>query len=95
MIETRDLTKVYGKRIRAVDRLNLTVRKGEVYGFLGPNGAGKTTTLQMLLGLVPPRSWHRAHSRPRARLLRDRVTPGVACVVEWRWAWVRDGGERP
>jgi ABC-type multidrug transport system ATPase subunit len=51
-IETRDLTKVYGKRIRAVDRLNLTVRKGEVYGFLGPNGAGKTTTLQMLLGLV-------------------------------------------
>jgi ABC-2 type transport system ATP-binding protein len=51
-IETRDLTKVYGKRIRAVDRLNLTVRRGEVYGFLGPNGAGKTTTLQMLLGLV-------------------------------------------
>jgi ABC-2 type transport system ATP-binding protein len=51
-IETRDLTKVYGKHIRAVDRLNLTVRKGEVYGFLGPNGAGKTTTLRMLLGLV-------------------------------------------
>jgi ABC-type multidrug transport system ATPase subunit len=51
-IETRDLTKVYGKRIRAVDRLNLTVRRGEVYGFLGPNGAGKTTTMQMLLGLV-------------------------------------------
>jgi ABC-2 type transport system ATP-binding protein len=51
-IETRDLTKVYGKRITAVDRLNLTVRRGEVYGFLGPNGAGKTTTLQMLLGLV-------------------------------------------
>jgi ABC-type multidrug transport system ATPase subunit len=51
-IETRELTKIYGKRIRAVDRLNLTVRKGEVYGFLGPNGAGKTTTMQMLLGLV-------------------------------------------
>jgi ABC-type multidrug transport system ATPase subunit len=51
-IETWDLTKVYDKRIRAVDRLNLTVRRGEVYGFLGPNGAGKTTTLQMLLGLV-------------------------------------------
>jgi predicted dithiol-disulfide oxidoreductase (DUF899 family) len=41
-IEIRDLTKVYGKHIRAVDRLNLTVRRGEVYGFLGPNGAGKT-----------------------------------------------------
>jgi ABC-type multidrug transport system ATPase subunit len=52
VIETRDLTKVYGKRISAVDRLNLTVRRGEVYGFLGPNGAGKTTTMQMLLGLV-------------------------------------------
>jgi ABC-type multidrug transport system ATPase subunit len=51
-IETRDLTKVYGKRIRAVDRLNLTVRRGEVYGFLEPNGAGKTTTMQILLGLV-------------------------------------------
>jgi ABC-2 type transport system ATP-binding protein len=51
-IETRDLTKIYGKEIRAVDRLNLTVRRGEVYGFLGPNGAGKTTTLRMLLGLV-------------------------------------------
>jgi ABC-type multidrug transport system ATPase subunit len=51
-VETTDLTKVYGKRIRAVDRLNLSVRTGEVYGFLGPNGAGKTTTLRMLLGLV-------------------------------------------
>jgi len=52
VIEIRDLTKVYGKHVRAVDRLNLTVRRGEVYGFLGPNGAGKTTTMQMLLGLV-------------------------------------------
>jgi ABC-type multidrug transport system ATPase subunit len=51
-IETKDLTKIYGKHVRAVDRLNLTVRRGEVYGFLGPNGAGKTTTMQMLLGLV-------------------------------------------
>jgi ABC-type multidrug transport system ATPase subunit len=51
-IETRVLTKIYGKHIRAVDRLDLTVRRGEVYGFLGPNGAGKTTTMQMLLGLV-------------------------------------------
>jgi ABC-type multidrug transport system ATPase subunit len=52
VIETRDLTKFYGNGVRAVDRLNLTVRRGEVYGFLGPNGAGKTTTMQMLLGLV-------------------------------------------
>ena len=52
-IETIDLTKRYGKRL-AVDHLNLTVSKGEVFGFLGPNGAGKTTTIAMLLGLVRP-----------------------------------------
>ena len=56
VLETTDLTKRYGKRITAVDNLNLTVRRGEVYGFLGPNGAGKTTTLRMLLGLIRPTS---------------------------------------
>jgi ABC-type multidrug transport system ATPase subunit len=56
LIETRNLTKSYGSRIVAVDSLNLTVRRGEVYGFLGPNGAGKTTTLRMLLGLIRPTS---------------------------------------
>jgi ABC-type multidrug transport system ATPase subunit len=56
LVETRDLTKRYGRRITAVDGLNLAVRRGEVYGFLGPNGAGKTTTLRMLLGLIRPTS---------------------------------------
>jgi len=56
VIETSELTKRYGDRILAVDRLGLRVRRGEVYGFLGPNGAGKTTTLRMLLGLVRPTS---------------------------------------
>ena len=56
VIETSALTKRYGERILAVDRLDLRVRRGEVYGFLGPNGAGKTTTLRMLLGLVRPTS---------------------------------------
>ena len=51
LVETKELTKRY-RNVRAVDRLNLAVRPGEVYGFLGPNGAGKTTTLRMLLGLV-------------------------------------------
>nr|WP_197735449.1 ABC transporter ATP-binding protein [Rubrobacter xylanophilus] len=55
LVETRGLTKRYG-RIDAVDGLDLTVRRGEVYGFLGPNGAGKSTTLRMLLGLVRPTS---------------------------------------
>jgi ABC-2 type transport system ATP-binding protein len=56
VIETSDLSKRYGEGIVAVDRLNLRVRRGEVYGFLGPNGAGKTTTLRMLLGLIRPTS---------------------------------------
>jgi ABC-type multidrug transport system ATPase subunit len=56
VVETRDLGKRYGHGIVAVDRLDMRVRRGEVYGFLGPNGAGKTTTLRMLLGLIRPTS---------------------------------------
>ena len=54
-LETKQLTKRYGTRL-AVDAVNMTVRRGEVYGFLGPNGAGKTTTLRMALGLIDPTS---------------------------------------
>ena len=56
LVETSGLTKRYGSKITAVDDLDLTVKRGEVYGFLGPNGAGKTTTLRMLLGLIKPSS---------------------------------------
>lgn len=55
LVETSGLGKRYGS-ITAVRDLNISVRRGEVYGFLGPNGAGKTTTLRMLLGLVRPSS---------------------------------------
>jgi ABC-2 type transport system ATP-binding protein len=55
VIETQELTKVYGEQV-AVNRLNLKIDQGEVFGFLGPNGAGKTTTLLMLLGLSEPTS---------------------------------------
>jgi ABC-2 type transport system ATP-binding protein len=51
-----DLTKVFGGKVRAVDRLSFTVEPGSITGFLGPNGAGKTTTLRMVLGLVRPTS---------------------------------------
>ena len=54
LVETNDLTKRYGGGVPAVDRLSLSVWRGEVYGFLGPNGAGKTTTLRMLAGLIRP-----------------------------------------
>ncbi len=48
VIQTEGLTKTFGHRT-AVDRLNLEVLPGDVFGFLGPNGAGKTTTIRMLL----------------------------------------------
>lgn len=53
VIVTEGLSKQYGKLLR-VNRLNLSVPEGAIYGFLGPNGAGKSTTLKMLLGLVHP-----------------------------------------
>ena len=53
VIKTTSLTKQYGE-FTAVDRLDLSIEQGEVFGFLGPNGAGKTTTILMLLGLTSP-----------------------------------------
>ncbi len=55
MIVTRGLTRRFGDLV-AVDRLNLSVSSGEIYGFLGPNGAGKTTTIKMLTGVMKPSS---------------------------------------
>jgi len=56
IVETHSLTKRYGSGVLAVDSVDMSVRRGEVYGFLGPNGAGKTTTLRMLVGLIRPTS---------------------------------------
>lgn len=52
-IRTVELTKYYGKT-RGIIELNLTVEKGECFGFIGPNGAGKSTTIRTLLGLISP-----------------------------------------
>jgi len=56
VVETSGLTKRFGNGVLAVDSVEMSVRRGEVYGFLGPNGAGKTTTLRMLMGLIRPTS---------------------------------------
>jgi len=53
MIELRNLTKMFGN-IVAVNQLNLSVSKGEIFGFIGPNGAGKTTTLKIMSGILAP-----------------------------------------
>jgi polyether ionophore transport system ATP-binding protein len=54
-VQTWELSKRYGETL-ALDRLELTIQEGEVYGYLGPNGAGKTTTIRLLLGLHRPTS---------------------------------------
>lgn len=68
IIQTENLTKMYGKA-RGITDVNLTVRKGEVYGFMGPNGAGKSTTIRSLLGLIQA-------DKGSARIL------GMDCVKE-------------
>lgn len=55
VISTEKLSKKYpGSSIYAVKNLNLSIPKGEIYGFLGPNGAGKSTTIKLLLNLIQP-----------------------------------------
>ena len=55
IIEIKNLTKYYGK-IKGIEDVSLSVKKGEIFGFLGPNGAGKTTTIRTLLGFLKPTS---------------------------------------
>lgn len=55
VIKTAKLTKYYGKTI-GITGIDMTVSKGEFFGFIGPNGAGKSTTIRTLLGLIPPTS---------------------------------------
>jgi len=61
VIETRNLTKVYRdfwgrQKVRALKSLDLSIKRGEVFGLLGPNGSGKTTTIKLVLGLLFPTS---------------------------------------
>jgi len=61
VLRTESLSKTFrvgfwGRQVTALERLDLGVRRGEVFGFLGPNGAGKTTTLKLLMGLIYPTS---------------------------------------
>jgi len=54
---TKDFTDIWGRpTVRAVEGLNLAIRRGEIFGLLGPNGSGKTTTIKLVLGLIFPTS---------------------------------------
>jgi ABC-2 type transport system ATP-binding protein len=81
VLRTRGLSKRYGQRL-AVDRLDLEVRRGEIFGFLGPNGAGKTTTIRMLLGLIAPTTGQVEILGADVRTQRARILPRVGALVE-------------
>lgn len=76
MIRTSDLTRRFGA-LTAVDRLNLEIEKGEIFGLVGPDGAGKTTTLRMLCGLIDPsegQAWVAGHDVARElQAVKDRI----------------------
>jgi len=81
VIETRGLAKQYRGTL-AVDRLDLRVPRGSVFGFLGPNGSGKTTTIRMLMGLITPTAGTaRVLDRPMPRAART-VLPKVGALIE-------------
>src|ERR1039458_8883355 len=93
IIETRDLTRRFGE-LTAVDRLNLSVAEGEIFGLVGPDGAGKTTTLRMLCGLVNPTEGSArvaGHDVARdAQAVKDQIgymargrPPRCACFADW------------
>ncbi|MEI9924284.1 MAG: ATP-binding cassette domain-containing protein [Bradyrhizobium sp.] len=76
VIVARDLTARFGE-FTAVDKVNFTIERGEIFGFVGSNGCGKSTTMKMLTGLLPPSEGRGIAVRKAARFLRYEFTlPG-------------------
>ena len=94
-IRATGLTKRYGQQA-AVDRLDLAVPEGALYGFLGPNGAGKTTLIRMALGLVHPTSGEVQVLGERVTdpAARNRALRGVGALVEEPGFWKGLSGRR-
>ncbi|KUO49861.1 MAG: bacitracin ABC transporter ATP-binding protein [Desulfitibacter sp. BRH_c19] len=81
-IKTYNLSKHYSTQ-KAVDQLNMTVRKGEIFGFLGRNGAGKTTTIRMLLGLIKPTEGNIEIFGMDLKKNKNRILNRVGAIVEY------------
>lgn len=81
VIETKQLTKIYGKQ-KAVNCVDLHVRKGRVYGLLGRNGAGKTTIMKMILGLASITSGEVAVFGQNIKGREKRVFPRIGAIIE-------------
>ena len=92
VIETKDLTVYYGKH-RGILNVNLTVEKGEVFGFLGPNGAGKTTTQRVLLDVFPPSAGNASifglDCQKQGVELRKRAQMGIGASWQTGLTWIQ------
>ena len=80
LLQTRNLTKQYGRH-RAVDDVNMHIKKGAIYGFIGRNGAGKTTCLKMISGLSTPSYGEIEMFGYKGRDL-QKVRSRVGCLIE-------------
>lgn len=81
IIEITSLTKKF-KSLTAVDNLNLSVYRGDVFGFLGPNGAGKSTTIRMLLSLITPTSGEINIFGMELNSNRNKILKRIGAIVE-------------
>ena len=81
LIETKQLTKIYGEQA-AVKNIDLHVKRGRIYGLLGRNGAGKTTTMKMLLGLTQPTSGEVKIWRKTLRGNEKKLLPRIGSLIE-------------
>jgi len=81
MIKTEGLTRKFGELV-AVERLDLAVEEGEVFGFLGPNGAGKTTTVRMLAALIAPTSGGATVAGYRISQDNQRIREAIGVLTE-------------
>ncbi|MCU0365338.1 MAG: ATP-binding cassette domain-containing protein [Ignavibacteriaceae bacterium] len=81
VIEISELTKRF-KDVLAVNDMNFTVNRGDVFGFLGPNGAGKSTTIRMLLSLISPTSGTIKIFNKTLKENRREILANVGAIVE-------------
>jgi ABC-2 type transport system ATP-binding protein len=82
ILMVKDLTKIFNRRIVAVDNLTLHVRRGEIFAFLGPNGAGKSTSLKMFCGLAKPSSGQVTLSGISLKENREKYLSGLGLVSQ-------------
>ena len=80
LLSTNGLTKQYGHH-KAVDKVNLHIKKGAIYGFIGRNGAGKTTCLKMISGLARPTAGEIEMFGCKGKEL-ERIRSRVGCLIE-------------